>query len=139
MSRPFSLFFDEDFDTMIKKFMNGDGAKYVSYNFPPVDVLIDKDKNLFFYFALAGYEKDNIRISFSGDAMIVDIEAKERKLEEGLVYLNKGIRNSKCVNKYYVPRQRYNIDEAKSVFEDGMLKIEVPSKTPEKKRFLKIE
>jgi len=139
MTRPISLFFDEDFDSIVKSLINGSGGNYVNYNFPPADVLIDEDKNLTFYFALAGYKKEDINISFSGDAMVVKITPHDKKLEDGVKYLNKGIKHAKCANRYYVPYQRYDTDSVKAVFEDGLLKVEVPSKAPEKARSVEIQ
>lgn len=124
MTRPFSLFSEGDFDSIVKSIVNG-GVSYVSSNFPPVDVLMDEDKNLTFYFALAGYKKKNIGISFSGDTMVVKITPDSEELEEGLKYLNRGIKKSKCMNKYYVPHQRYNTENVEASFEDGILKIKV--------------
>lgn len=140
MTKPFSLFFDEDFDNIVKSLMDGSGGRYVNNSsFPPADVIINEDKSLIFYFALAGYKKENIDVSFSGDALVIKTTPATRKMKEGSKYINRGIKNSKSVNKYYVPFQKYDTENTKAVFEDGILKIEIPSSDIEKARVIKIK
>lgn len=139
MTRPFGLLFQDDFDNLWETLTKGGGVNYINSNFPPANVLIDEDKNLYFYFALAGYNKEDIAISFSGDYMILKITPPEKNLKEGVKYLHKGIKNASCTSRYYVPNQRYDTDNVNASFKDGILKVEVSSKAPEKARLIKIE
>ncbi len=132
MTRPISLFFDDEFENLWNAVTN-------TSSFPPKDVLIDKDKNLYFRFALAGYDKDNVDISFMGDSMVVKIMApKEKELPEGFRCISKGIKSSDNSTRFYVPFHRYDTENAKATFENGILNIKVPSKTPEKTRSIPI-
>jgi HSP20 family molecular chaperone IbpA len=108
-------------------------------NFPPADLKVDKDKNLYFDFALAGYKRDEIDISFQGDWMVLEIEPHKEEEQKDMAYLNRGIRKSSSTSKYYVPHDKYNTDNVKGSFNDGMLKIYIPSKEPEKARRVLIE
>lgn len=138
MTRPFSLFFD-DFDNLWEVLTKGSGVNYVNTNFPPVDVLIDEDKNLFFKFALAGYNKEDINIFFSGDYMRLKLEPKEEVLKSKYKYLNKGIKHAKATSSYYVPYQKYDTEKVEASFEGGLLKVKIPSKSPERAHLIKIK
>lgn len=134
MSKP--IFFDGDLDRFWNSLINGTEVSYVNSNFPPVDIVIDDDKNLYFSFALAGYKKDEIDVRFSGDYMVLNInpESDKHELKKGNKYLNKGIKSGKSKTKYYVPYQRYDTDKVTASYEDGILNVTIPSKTPEKAR-----
>lgn len=108
-------------------------------NFPPTNLKMDKDKNLFFEFALAGFQKNEIDISFQGDWMELTITPIRKEEKEDIAYLNRGIKCSSTKNKYYVPQDKYDTNEVKASFDNGLLKVEIPSKEPEKARPIMIE
>lgn len=110
-------------------------------NFPPVDLKTDNDKNLYFDFALAGYSRNEIDISFEGDWMVLTITpiAKDMSKNGDYTYLHRGIRKSSTKVKYYVPRDKYQTENSKASFENGLLNITIPSKEPEKAKKLEIE
>ena len=108
-------------------------------NFPPTDWKIDRDKNIYFEFALAGYVRNEIEISFQGDWMVLTITPIKKDEEKDMRYLNRGIKRSSARNKYYVPHDKYDVDNVKAFFKDGLLSVEIPSKEPEKARSVDIE
>lgn len=140
MTRPFGLF-NDDFDRVLNSLVNmGRGySDFITSNFPPVNVFTDEDKNLSFQFALAGYNKEDINISFSGDYMVLRIDPAEKEKKEGVKCIHRGIKHAKFATKYYVPHERYDTDNVTASFEDGILRVEVPSKAPEKARLIEIK
>lgn len=108
-------------------------------NFPPTDWKLDKDRNFYFDFALAGYSREEIDISFQGDWMVLTITPIKEEENHDITSIHNGIRKSSARNKYYVPHDKYESDKVKASFKDGLLKVFIPSKEPEKARPVDIE
>lgn len=139
VTRPFSFIFDEDFEGFIKSFFGTSGENYSNYNFPPADIFVDKDKNLNFEFALAGYNKDLIDVSFSGGTMVLKVDPVEKPDKAESKNFSRAIRKSGCINKYNVPSQVYDVEKATASFNEGILTVFVPSKKPDKATYIKIK
>lgn len=136
----FNLFEERFWEDLFKPFYGENKKSYVTYSFPPTDVFVDENKNLNFRFALAGYDDESLDISFSGDTMILkvkNVNEFESDKEKSFKFLSRGIKRGGCLNRYYVPSQAYNVENAKATFVNGILSIHVPAKEVEKP--LKIE
>ena len=103
--------------------------KYSAPAFPPADVILDEDNNLNFTFALAGYKKDELEISFDGDYMILTgkPETVEEKEETKAKILKKSIKKTDFEYKYLAPLSKFNQDNASADFENGLLKVVIPA------------
>lgn len=102
--------------------------KYPVPSFPPVDLTLTTDNELEFVFALAGYQKDELEISFDGDFMILKgtILQEEDKEKKELKIIKKSIKKNNFEYKYAVPVSKFKQNEASAEFENGLLKITIP-------------
>jgi HSP20 family molecular chaperone IbpA len=133
----FDLIFT-DFGSAFDEAAKSDGAIYSTPNFPPVNVYIDETtKDLNFMFALAGYKKEDVKISFEGDKMIMSIQAEEKEIK-GKRMLRKGIKTPEVNTTFIVPSSKYKTDEATADMENGILKIFIPAVEKIKPRQLMI-
>lgn len=135
------------FDRMFKDVTTGldlvSDAQIYNSKFPPCDIYFHEDsKDLEFQFALAGYSKDEIDISFEDDAMILSLGFTGEKNEEPSEKkeaLMRGIKRSRAKVKYFVPFAKYNVEEAKAEYKEGILTVKVPAKEESKPKKLLIE
>jgi HSP20 family molecular chaperone IbpA len=97
-------------------------------NFPPHDILLSKDDgHLEYRFAIAGYGKEDIGISFEDDEMIISLKQKEKEEEEFEV-LKKGVKSAEKTLRYPFPTQKFDIEKTKASMKDGILVISIPRK-----------
>ena len=116
---------------------------YCCPTFPPTNVWIhEKDRDLCFEFAVAGYKEDQIDLSFEGDNMTLVIADKncgiplgspEKKCEcgcskDGYKLLHQGIKAAKVNNRYFVPSAKYDHEKVKASLADGVLCIRIPAR-----------
>ena len=108
--------------------------------FPPTNILMKKNKDLVFEFALVGYPQENIHIEYLGDHMTLNVSSPEKKvLDEGDVRIQKGIKSAKIQNRYYVPNDKYDTDNLKASWKDGLLTVEIPSREPKEAKIVTIQ
>lgn len=125
--------------------------KYSVPSFPPVKV-VKRDNKVTFKFALAGYSKEDLDISFGKDCLILSTtEQYNDKLEKefaALCSVDKDKRpkakvlvntfkNSSFSYRYFVPEDKFDFDKAAAEFKDGILTIVVPSREKEKENKIK--
>ncbi|MEW5814301.1 MAG: Hsp20/alpha crystallin family protein [Spirochaetota bacterium] len=102
---------------------------YPAYSYPPVNVYLTKEKSLVFEFALAGFSEKDVTLEFSGDYMVFSAKApEEMKAGEDVRYFKRRLKFKDISNqKYYVPADKFNRDEVKAIFKNGVLKVVVPA------------
>ena len=112
---------------------------YPSYSYPPMNVFMTYNRNLVFEFALAGFDENDIKLSFQGDYMVFSaLVPRDGTDNGGTIYTapNENIRYFKRrlkmkdieKQKYYVPLDKYAQDKVKAVFRNGILRVTVPPK-----------
>ena len=102
---------------------------YSAPQFPPADIEFDKDtKDMYFTFALAGYQPDEINVSFDEDYLVLSSEIISKDKNEEKIFFKKGIKKSSFSVKYSVPTTKYDVDNADASFIDGLLKIKIPAR-----------
>ena len=133
--------FNEIFNDFDKAFqgidVSGINNVYRCPNFPPVNVHLLENKDIIFEFAMAGFEEDEIEISFSGNYMILKTSLKVDE-DESKKTIHKGLRIVDVDNEYLVPSNKYKTDEAKAVFKNGILKVTIPAKEEVRPKAVKI-
>jgi HSP20 family molecular chaperone IbpA len=134
----FSFEFFDDIFKDISCVVNTDFKNLWSMTFPPANIILKKNKDLFFNFAIAGYSQEDVELSFEGDKMILELKNGKTEKEEGDTYLIRGIRNSPQKGWYYVPVAKYDTEKAIASVKDGLLKIEIPVKEEAKPKKVKI-
>lgn len=132
MNNRHNVFGFEIFDELFKD-INGilgdmDFKNVYSASFPPANIILKKNKNLIFEFAVAGYNQEDIDISFEGDRMVLELKKSQKDIEEEDTFLVKGIKNCSQKNWYFVPVAKYDTENSKASIKNGMLVIEIPVK-----------
>lgn len=102
----------------------------VDDNFPPTKTAVVEDE-LVVQFALAGYTRDQLKVSITGNALEVSAE----KVEGGANNLFAG-RAFTWVRKDV--RNEWALDKARVTHENGMLTVTIPKKEELKPKFLPI-
>ena len=98
---------------------------YSFYSFPPANIYMTAERSINFEFALAGFAEEDIDLEFKGDYMVLNARAPETP--ESVSYLKRRLKFKDVVDqKYYVPDDKFNREEAKAVFKNGMLTVAVP-------------
>jgi HSP20 family protein len=124
---------------------------YPNYSYPPMNIYMTGDRSLIFEFALAGFEENDISLSFQGDYMVfqaamsgagtADGQNGTTVPDESIRYFKRRLK-MKAIDKqkYFVPMDKYAQEKVKAVFRNGILKVTVPPKEePEQNGGIKIE
>ena len=113
--------------------------KIYDFSFPPMNMWVNEDsKDLEYDFAIAGIPKEKVSVSFEGDHMYLTIENSSQK-REGWKIVQQGIKQSEWKQKIYVPSSKYDTQNAKARFIDGVLTITIPAREETKPKQLLIE
>ena len=102
---------------------------YPHHSYPPANAYITGERTLVFEFALAGFSESAINLEFQGDYMVLSAKAPEdpEKPEE-VRYFKRRLKLKDIENqKYYVPADKFDRDQVKAVFRNGLLKVTIPS------------
>ena len=114
---------------------------YPSYSYPPMNVYLTKEKEMVLAFALAGFKETDINIEFQGDYMVFSAKKPEMEPSDDVRYFKRRLKFKEIENqRYFVPDDKFDRENAKAVFKNGVLKITVPPKeTIETKEGIKVE
>ena len=108
------------------------GSKKLSYpitNFPPTRVLQDKkDGSLHFKFLLAGYNKDDIDLTFEKDKLTVSAKEKHNDVKDNFKVIADGIKTPDFCYSYLVPEKIFDKKKISAKMEDGVLRVYIPMK-----------
>ena len=110
-------------------------AMYPVPSFPPAKI-VQRENKVSFKFALAGYKKDDIQISFGKDYLLLSTtekfnKAKEAQKEDLPKVLVDNFKVPVFSYKYFIPSDKFNFEETEAKFEDGVLSIIIPAKAKE--------
>jgi HSP20 family molecular chaperone IbpA len=103
---------------------------YPNYSYPPMNVYMLSDRTLVFEFALAGFNEQDINLSFQGDYMVFTAKiADEHPVEENIRYFKRRLKLKDIEKqKYYVPLDKYAQEKVKAVYRNGILRVSIPPK-----------
>lgn len=107
--------------------------RYSVPSFPPANIYIKEDGSINFKFALAGYSKDDLKISLDEDTNSLllktsdDFDKKKDDDKENTKtkWLVEKLKTPKFSYTYTLPSQKFDFDSADAKFEDGILTISV--------------
>ena len=125
----------DEFEEMFKNMPFDEGFVdfYPGYSYPPVNSFIDKDKNLVFEFALAGFTENDVKLTFQGDFMVFSATAPVRD-DDNIQYFKKRLKFKDITEqKYYVPKSKFNQENVSASFKNGLLKVVISPKADETK------
>jgi len=95
-------------------------------DFPPTNIVIDKDKVLTIVVALAGYTEDNINLSFDNDYLKLVVNVPESQVPEEVQYIQRGLRKPSHVEtSWMVDPRYYDRDSVETSFSNGLLTIKI--------------
>jgi len=126
--------FDSIFDDTagFSRFVNEQPMRYnkiiSTSQFPPANVRINKEKELYIEVALAGCTEENINLSFDSDhlKLVVDVPAKEDDGENYGAYIQRGLKKIQHIETAWLVDPRfYNRDNVKVEFTNGLLTIRI--------------
>lgn len=138
------------FEEMSKLFGNLDevsntltnAVKYSVPSFPPVRV-VQREKKVTLKFALAGYTKNDVEISFKKDCLILSTTSsfnkKEAAKEKGTKVLVDNFKTPSFSYKYFIPENMYDFEKTEATFADGVLTIVIPAREKIETKTTKIE
>lgn len=100
-------------------------------NFPPMDAYVNRgDGTMVLEFALAGYEPENITAEFVGDRLTVTGKKEAATADDGEAaaaeVLRKGIRSGSFKASYLIPEGKFNTQDAKASYKNGLLVLVIP-------------
>ena len=128
----------EIFDRFFENGFYTTGA-YPAPSFPPTDVSIDKEtKDLTFRIALAGYSKEEVKLTFEGDFLVLNLTKTDEEQDDKKSVLKKGIKKESGTWRLGVPSSKYETSAVSAGFADGVLTVLVPAKETEKPRVIDI-
>lgn len=99
----------------------------VSGDFPPTNIMTDKDDNYIIQMSIAGYPENGIDISFQDEYLIVKLTPADNQFE-GFNMKMHGIRSSKAERKIFIPSKKFNAQATEASTKDGILTIKIPTK-----------
>jgi len=122
-----------------KQFFDENTDFYPNYSYPPMNVFMTGDRTLVFEFALAGFDENDISLSFLGDYMVFSAKIGmlsedkcdlQKQESDGSVRYFKRRLKMKDIDrqKYYVPLDKYAQEKVKAVYKNGILRVSIPPK-----------
>lgn len=97
-------------------------------NFPPYNIIEQKDGKVVLEMAVAGYSKDRLEVGLEGNTLIIKGLPKDDSKE---VYRHKGISNATFLRTFDM--NTFTIIESVEL-KDGLLTLVVSTKKPEEKK-----
>jgi len=104
---------------------------------PRIDIYETKDK-VIAEAELPGVKPENIEIEIKDDILKIEAKSKEEKEEKGRDYYKRESGERYFKRIVSLPREVEG-EKAKAEYANGVLKIEIPKKTPKKEREKKIK
>lgn len=101
-------------------------VKYTIPSFPPAKVTQDvKDGTLKFVFHLAGYKKEDLKISFDKEFLVLAGKPENVENVENEKVLANTLKGGSFSYKYFVPKSKFDRKSTVADFKDGVLEISV--------------
>ena len=122
--------------TFDKHFCDENTDYYPNYSYPPMNVFMKEDRSLVFEFALAGFDENDINLSFQGDYMVFSAKIENssnansaNELENSIRYFKRRLKMKDIEKqKYFVPLDKYAQENVKAVYKNGILRVSIPPK-----------
>jgi len=108
---------------------------YVAPSFPPSDMIQKKDGTIEITLALAGYSKEDIKVSTEENRVVISTvqDYKSPTREDGTKVIVGNIKHSAFTSKFFIPETKFNFADISAKFDNGLLSLTIPPK--EKKEY----
>ena len=127
---------ERDFD-FFDKFFNIQSPR--QDNFPRASIFVGTDDNLVFNFALAGYTKDDVQVTFEADKLTIQGRKDNEPIQAKKVYQNQ-IAFREFHVLYRIPSEyTYSESEPEAKFDNGILEIKLKPKAKIDTKYIKIQ
>lgn len=106
----------------------GDSHSAYAQNFPPMNSTLDEGSGeLTLEFALAGFKPEELEFTIAGDQLkLVGEVAKAKDDNSKKKILKTGIRCRSFEARYRLPAGKFNTEEVKVSFKNGLLTVKLP-------------
>ncbi|MCB9260792.1 MAG: Hsp20/alpha crystallin family protein [Flavobacteriales bacterium] len=119
-----SLFNDTFFPTVLDSFFNELNKGEFESTLTPAAEVKETDENYIINLALAGMEKDDIKLDVHSNQLTVMAEKVEKKEEQNATYHLKEFRSGKYKRNFYLP-EKANTDAINAELKNGILTITI--------------
>ena len=102
---------------------------YPNHSYPPANVYMTEDRTMVFEFALAGFNQADVNLEFQGDYMVLSAKAPvDAEKPEDVRYFKRRLKLKDITDqKYFVPADKFDREQVKALFRNGLLKVTIPS------------
>jgi HSP20 family protein len=118
------LYFPQGFNQLFQNFFDEKGLKGMIPGFKPNSDIIEKEKHYEIHLSIPGVKKEDVKITFEKDLLIVEGEKKHESKEENAKYYRREISYGKFSRSFHVGDADPSGIEAS--FTDGILNISIP-------------
>lgn len=123
------------FNSMLnsKFFNNNNNIQLENLNYPKVDIQ-EKNDEYILKFELAGFEKDDLKLSLQENAIVLEGKKENKKDDKNDSYIRQEIFFGKFKRVIQLP-QNVAVDKLQSKYKNGILTITIPKKEVKKSSF----
>jgi len=125
------LSFDE-FDNFFNDFLSRKWPRVLDWNFPsglekgfPKVDIIDHDKEIEVQAALPGVNKDDLKVTVTGQTLSIQATTSKEEKKKGERFYRREIMRGEFHRTLSLP-ENVDSDNAKASFKDGLLKVTIP-------------
>jgi molecular chaperone IbpA len=119
--------FGLDIDKLFNSMVNGTTQP----SYPPYNVIKVDDDEFWLEFAVAGFSKEEIKVTTKDGKLTISGERQDNPLPDGGVYVHKGIASRKFTRTFSLPQY---FEVVNVTMEDGILYINLLEDVPEEKK-----
>jgi molecular chaperone IbpA len=115
--------FDRMFDEMEGRFIN-----QMSNNYPPYNVIRDGDNHYTIEIAVAGFKKDEIKVTIEDGTLSIEASKEDAENAEGPTYLHRGLASRSFTRSFNLAE---HIKVKGAEIKDGILTLKLEREVPE--------
>lgn len=116
-----------DIDKLFNSMVNGSTQPA----YPPYNVIKVDDDEFWLEFAVAGFAKEEIKVTTKDDILTISGERKDEPLPDNGKYIHKGIATRKFTRSFTLPQYFEVVNVS---MEDGILYVNLLQNIPEEKK-----
>ncbi len=129
-----------NFDPLFKNLFDLETPSFGNSKHVPAVNIAENEQEYHLEFALAGYNKENLKINLDQDTLTVSakVEKKASNESEDKKYTRREYTSKSFSRSFYLPEQ-VNEEDIEAVFENGILVLTLPKAAKEKAKEINIK